>query len=171
MLVLQEDYRSPSFCGNSVLEEGEECDCGLEPHHCRDPCCYPGLLTAAQRAGNLSARPCHTNTSPHCTQPWLSPVMFGLVWPWTFILSLVFLLVLLLGLDWRNNKQLYLHLAEYQPVNTSSGASQSPHSQSPHSHSSRSTTSATATRNNRFVALIYAFYVYLSSSPFLTDLR
>ena len=130
LLLSQEDYRSPSFCGNSVVEDGEECDCGLTAGQCDDPCCYPGLLTAAQREVNVSARPCHSHTSPLCTQPWRSPVMFALVWPWTFIFSLVFLLVVILAVDWRKNKELYLHLAPYHPVSrgeetsgTSPGAS------------------------------------------------
>lgn len=29
-----------SLCGNGVVEEGEECDCGWEGD-CREPCCYP----------------------------------------------------------------------------------------------------------------------------------
>uniref|UniRef100_A0A194APN6 Metalloproteinase type III 3 n=1 Tax=Agkistrodon piscivorus TaxID=8715 RepID=A0A194APN6_9SAUR len=32
------DIVSPPVCGNDVLEEGEECDCGC-PTNCHDPCC------------------------------------------------------------------------------------------------------------------------------------
>ena len=29
------------FCGNGVVESGEQCDCGLTIHDCRDRCCWP----------------------------------------------------------------------------------------------------------------------------------
>lgn len=29
-----------SLCGNGVVEDGEECDCGWEGD-CREPCCHP----------------------------------------------------------------------------------------------------------------------------------
>lgn len=29
-----------AICGNGVVEEGEQCDCGWE-EDCRDSCCYP----------------------------------------------------------------------------------------------------------------------------------
>ena len=112
----QEDYRSPGFCGNLLVEEGEECDCGLDLRRCADPCCYPGLLSPSDRETNASARPCHTHTSRQCLQPWHTPLIFGLVIPWTVILSLTILLGILLCLDWRRNKQLFLHLSEYQAV-------------------------------------------------------
>ena len=30
------------FCGNGLVEEGEECDCGFE-NDCEDQCCNPKL--------------------------------------------------------------------------------------------------------------------------------
>ncbi|XP_076356535.1 disintegrin and metalloproteinase domain-containing protein 10-like [Tachypleus tridentatus] len=30
-----------SFCGNKIVEEGEECDCGWDIIECEEQCCYP----------------------------------------------------------------------------------------------------------------------------------
>ena len=45
--VVQEDYgkkncfveREAAFCGNNIVEEGEECDCGYA-EDCEENCCY-----------------------------------------------------------------------------------------------------------------------------------
>ena len=29
-----------AICGNEVVEDGEECDCGWE-EDCKEPCCFP----------------------------------------------------------------------------------------------------------------------------------
>ena len=40
-----DDFTEPqtAICGNGVVEEGEECDCGWE-EDCNDPCCHPQRL-------------------------------------------------------------------------------------------------------------------------------
>jgi len=30
-----------AFCGNKIVEEGEECDCGFDDHECAEQCCFP----------------------------------------------------------------------------------------------------------------------------------
>lgn len=37
-----------AFCGNKIVEEGEECDCGFDEHECAEQCCFP------RRSENLS---------------------------------------------------------------------------------------------------------------------
>ena len=44
---LQEDDLAPlevAVCGNSVVEPGEQCDCGPGELDCTDPCCYPAHI-------------------------------------------------------------------------------------------------------------------------------
>lgn len=30
-----------AFCGNKIVEAGEECDCGYDDAECTDKCCHP----------------------------------------------------------------------------------------------------------------------------------
>ena len=30
-----------AYCGNKIVEEGEECDCGFDDTECQETCCYP----------------------------------------------------------------------------------------------------------------------------------
>merc|ERR1711899_198539 len=30
-----------AFCGNKIVEDGEECDCGFDDQECQEQCCYP----------------------------------------------------------------------------------------------------------------------------------
>lgn len=45
LLSIIDDPTEPqsAICGNGVVEEGEECDCGWE-EDCNDPCCHPQRL-------------------------------------------------------------------------------------------------------------------------------
>lgn len=103
-------YSVPSFCGNHVVEEGEECDCGLDYHLCRDPCCYPGMITHQDRLDNRTARPCHTHTKLSCLKPWDTALTYGVILPWIMITISVVLLAIVLLLDWRKDKKLFLHV-------------------------------------------------------------
>lgn len=50
-----------SLCGNGVVEEGEECDCGWEGD-CRDECCFP-----QRRYAPIDEPPCHLTPRSVCS--------------------------------------------------------------------------------------------------------
>ncbi|XP_063972508.1 disintegrin and metalloproteinase domain-containing protein 10 isoform X1 [Diachasmimorpha longicaudata] len=50
-----------AFCGNKIVEAGEECDCGYDYVECVDKCCYPRQTT------DTSDKPMsHNDTSKRC---------------------------------------------------------------------------------------------------------
>ncbi|XP_077486152.1 disintegrin and metalloproteinase domain-containing protein 10-like [Amblyomma americanum] len=64
-----QEMRGP-FCGNSIREENEECDCGYDWHECRDTCCYPREHGKLNRKG-CTLRPnakCSPSNSACCTE-------------------------------------------------------------------------------------------------------
>ena len=55
LLADDEEPLEVSVCGNGLVEAGEECDCGEEEVRCDDPCCYPAIISQAERSANISA--------------------------------------------------------------------------------------------------------------------
>lgn len=108
----QDPDHIPSFCGNHIVEEGEECDCGLDYHLCRDPCCYPGMITHQDRVDNRTARPCHTHTKLSCLKPWDTALTYGVILPWIIITISSVVLAIVLLWDWRKDKKLFLHVVK-----------------------------------------------------------
>lgn len=41
-----------AFCGNKIVEAGEECDCGYDDNECQENCCYPRILSQEDRQRN-----------------------------------------------------------------------------------------------------------------------
>ncbi|CAN8002266.1 unnamed protein product, partial [Ixodes hexagonus] len=56
-----QEPRGP-FCGNSIREEGEECDCGYGPEDCRETCCFPRQYSKRNRRA-CTLKP-HAKCSP-----------------------------------------------------------------------------------------------------------
>ena len=80
-------------CGNQIVEDEEECDCGLTYSECSDPCCYPATLTEEDLKHNSTAKGCATHRQPLCETPYSSSYTYGLILPNIFF----FLLVAIIG--------------------------------------------------------------------------
>lgn len=55
-----------AFCGNKIVEAGEECDCGYDINECQDQCCYPRILDKTEAAANKTAKGCNRRTNTQC---------------------------------------------------------------------------------------------------------
>merc|ERR1712002_613472 len=94
----------PPECGNVIVEDNEECDCGMSHSECDDPCCYPAQLTEDDLKLNTSAKGCARHQSDICNNPYESSYKLGLIYPYIFFLLLIALLAIVLWLDWRYGK-------------------------------------------------------------------
>ncbi|XP_003425500.1 disintegrin and metalloproteinase domain-containing protein 10 isoform X2 [Nasonia vitripennis] len=56
-----------AFCGNKIVEAGEECDCGYDSNECIDRCCYPRILSVLERINNGSAKGCTRKYATQCS--------------------------------------------------------------------------------------------------------
>jgi len=60
-----------AFCGNKIVEEGEECDCGFDEAECAEQCCYPRTTQASAQLNDLSCKlkrgaECSPSIGPCC---------------------------------------------------------------------------------------------------------
>jgi len=60
-----------AICGNGVVENGEECDCGWEDE-CREQCCYPQTASSdtASASSAAAGRPCTRRHGAECRSLW-----------------------------------------------------------------------------------------------------
>uniref|UniRef100_A0A0A9WUF9 ADAM10 endopeptidase n=3 Tax=Lygus hesperus TaxID=30085 RepID=A0A0A9WUF9_LYGHE len=56
-----------AFCGNKIVEDGEECACGYDGDECNDKCCYPRLVSDLDKARNSSAKGCSRRANTQCS--------------------------------------------------------------------------------------------------------
>ena len=53
-----------AFCGNKIVEDGEECDCGFDDEECSETCCHP---RNSGRDGKRDERSCKLKAGAQCS--------------------------------------------------------------------------------------------------------
>jgi len=101
-------------CGNGIVEEGEQCDCGLDHFVCNDPCCYPAYISDAERSANNSAMSCQRTERYWCqNQP---GIVYGFYVPWAVIICIFLIIFGILYRDWHRSRQLFKHITENRVI-------------------------------------------------------
>uniref|UniRef100_A0A5S6Q728 ADAM10 endopeptidase n=1 Tax=Trichuris muris TaxID=70415 RepID=A0A5S6Q728_TRIMR len=62
--------RKTSFCGNALVEDGEQCDCGFNKEECEqrgDRCCYPRLFSAGPMCTRKEGSQCSPSEGVCCS--------------------------------------------------------------------------------------------------------
>lgn len=55
-----------AFCGNKIVEDGEDCDCGFDENECIEKCCYPRRSESLSEEDNKKFR-CKRRPSAECS--------------------------------------------------------------------------------------------------------
>ena len=50
--------KQSSYCGNKIIENHEECDCGHTDEDCAEKCCYPRVISEDDKRINPRALGC-----------------------------------------------------------------------------------------------------------------
>jgi len=56
-----------AFCGNKIVEEGEECDCGFDEAECAEQCCYPRTFGTSGEHSKLNSMSCKLKAQAECS--------------------------------------------------------------------------------------------------------
>ena len=56
-----------AFCGNKIVEEGEECDCGFDEAECAEQCCFPRTFGSGQDTTQLNDKSCKLRRGAECS--------------------------------------------------------------------------------------------------------
>nr|CAG4646879.1 EOG090X02I4 [Megafenestra aurita] len=56
-----------AFCGNKIVEDGEECDCGYDDDECEEKCCYPRVVSEQDKNLNPAAQGCKRRPRTQCS--------------------------------------------------------------------------------------------------------
>jgi len=56
-----------AFCGNKIVEEGEECDCGFDEAECAEQCCFPRTFGTSGESSKLNSQSCKLKGSAQCS--------------------------------------------------------------------------------------------------------
>ena len=63
-------------CGNKIVEEGEECDCGFDEAECAEQCCHPRTFGSSADTTQVNDKSCKLKPGKECS-PSIGPCCDG----------------------------------------------------------------------------------------------